>query len=146
MSSECSSRLQVESMQHNHCWCSVAQSCPTLCDPMDCSMPGFPVLQPSAGACSNSLSWWCHPIILSSVISFSSCLLSFPASRSFPVSQFFTSGGQSIEASASASVLPMNIQHKHYLLTGYLKINVVIKKKTATTDMPLLTYRLLIST
>ena len=58
----------------------------------------------------NSWSWWCHPSISSSVIPFSSCLQSFPASGSFPVSQFFTSGGQSIRISASASVLPMNIQ------------------------------------
>ena len=61
---------------------------------------------PTPGACSNScpLSQWCHPTILSSVIPFSSCLQSFPASRSFPVSHFFTLGGQSIGASASASV------------------------------------------
>ena len=55
-------------------------------------------------------SWWCHPTISSSVIPFSSCLQSFPASGSFPMSQFFTSGGQGIGVSASASVLPMNIQ------------------------------------
>ena len=62
-------------------------------------------------ACSNScpLSQWCHPTI-SSVIPFSSCLQSFPASGSFPMSQFFTSGGQSIGISGSASVLQMNIQ------------------------------------
>ena len=67
---------------------------------------------PTPGVCSNScpLSWWCHPIILSSVVPFSSCLQSFPASGSFPMSQFFASGGQSIGASASALVLPMNIQ------------------------------------
>ena len=53
---------------------------------------------------------WCHPTISSSVIPFFSCLQSFPASGSFPVNQFFASGGQSIGASASASVLPMNIQ------------------------------------
>ena len=53
---------------------------------------------------------WCHPTISSSVIPFSSCLQSFPASVSFQMSQFFTSGGQSIGISASASVLPMNIQ------------------------------------
>ena len=72
----------------------------------------FPCPSPSAIACPNScpLSWWCHPTILSSVILFSSCLQSFPASRSFPMSQFFASGGQSIGASASASVPPMNIQ------------------------------------
>ena len=55
------------------------------------------------------LSWWCHPTISSSVVS-SSCLQSFPASESFQVSQFFTSGGQIIGASASSWVLPMNIQ------------------------------------
>ena len=64
------------------------------------------------GACSNScpLSQWCHPTISTSVIPFSSHLQSFPASGSFPMSQFFASGGQSIGVSASASVLPMNIQ------------------------------------
>ena len=69
-----------------------------------------PLLSP--GACSNSwpLSRWSHPTISPSVIPFSSCLQSFPASGSFPMSQFFSSGGQSIGASASASVLPMNIQ------------------------------------
>ena len=62
--------------------------------------------------CSNScpLSRWCHPTISSFVIPFSSHLQSFPASGSFPMSQFFTPGGQSIIVSASASVLPMNIQ------------------------------------
>ena len=62
--------------------------------------------------CSNSCPWsqWCHPTISSSVVPFSSCLQSFPASGSFPVSQFFTPGGQSIGVSASASVLPMNIR------------------------------------
>ena len=57
-----------------------------------------------------SIDWWCHPTISSSVIPFSSCLQSFPASGYFPMSQFFTSGGQSIGVSASASVLPMNNQ------------------------------------
>ena len=67
----------------------------------------------SPGACSNScpLSWWCHPTISSFVIPFFSCFQSYPASGSFPVSQFFTSGGQSIGASASASVPPMNIHN-----------------------------------
>ena len=61
---------------------------------------------------TNSCSWsqWCHPTISSSVVPFSSCLQSFPASRSFQMSQFFPSGVQSIEISASASVLPMNIE------------------------------------
>ena len=72
-------------------------------------LPG-PSLSP--GVCSNScpLSWWCHPTISSSATPFSSCLQSFPASGSFPMSWFFASGGQSIGASASASVLPLNIQ------------------------------------
>ena len=63
-------------------------------------------------ACSNScpVSQWCHPSISSSIVPFSSCLQSSPASGSFPMSQFFASGGQSIGASASASVLPMNTQ------------------------------------
>ena len=64
---------------------------------------------PTPKACSNAClsSQWCHPSISSSVVPFSSCRRSFPASKSFPVSQFFTSGGQSIGVSASASVLPM---------------------------------------
>ena len=72
----------------------------------------LPCPSPTPGSCSNSClpSQWCHPTISSSVIPFSSCLQSFPASGSFPMSQFFASGGQSIGASASASVLPMNIQ------------------------------------
>ena len=84
----------------------VAQSCPTLWNPMDCSTPGFPVHHQLPNSCP--LSWWCHPTILSSVVSFSSCLQSFPASGSFQMSQLFTSGGQSIGVSASTSVLPMN--------------------------------------
>ena len=164
---------------------SVAKSCPTLCDPEDCSTPGFPVhhqllkltqthihwvsdtvqpfhplpspspltfslyvsldlkwvsldslclliqfscvqlfvthgLQharlpcpsPTPSACSNSCSssQWCHQAISSSVVPFSSCLQSFPASGSSPMSQVFASGGQSIGVSASASILPMNTQ------------------------------------
>ena len=71
-----------------------------------------PCPSPTPRVYSNScpLSPWCHPAISSSVIPFSSCLQSFPASGSFQISQFFTSGGQSIGVSASASVLPMNIQ------------------------------------
>ena len=69
-----------------------------------------PSLSPGVCANSCSLSWWCHPTMSSSVAPFSSLLQSFPASGSFPMSQFFTSGGQSFGASTSASVLPMNIQ------------------------------------
>ena len=66
----------------------------------------------SPGVCSHScpLNWWCHPTISLSIIPFSSCLQSFPASGSFPMSQFFASGGQSIGVSASTSVLPLSIQ------------------------------------
>ena len=78
---------------------SVAQSCPTLCDLMDCSMPGFLVHhQLWELAQIRPLSWWCHPTISCSVVPFSSYLQSFPASGSFQMSQFFTSGGQSIGA------------------------------------------------
>ena len=84
-----SNSLQPHELQH------VRLSCPS----------------PSPRACSNScpLSWWCHPTVSSSVAP-SFCFQPFPASGSFPVSQLFTSGGQSIGASDSASVLPMNIQ------------------------------------
>ena len=79
----------------------------------------------SPGACSNScpLSQWCHPTISSSVVPFSSCLQSSPTSGSFPMSQFFPSGGQSIGASASASVLPMNTQGWFHLgWTGWISL------------------------
>ena len=89
---------------------AVAQSCPTLFDPTEYSMPGFPVhhqLQVYSNSCP--LRQWCHPTISSSVVPFSSCLQSFPASGSFQMSQFFASGGQNIGVSASVSVLPVNI-------------------------------------
>ena len=72
----------------------------------------LPCPLPIPRACSNLCPsrQWCHPTISSSVVPFSSWFQSFPASGSFPMSQFFTSGGQSIGASVSASVLPMNIQ------------------------------------
>ena len=112
----------------------VAQSCPTLSNPMDCSLPGSsihgvsqarvlewgaiafsarpPCPSPTPGVYSNSclFSQWCHLTISSFVVPFSFCLQSFPASRSFQISKLFTSGDQSIGVSASASVLPMSIQ------------------------------------
>ena len=71
-----------------------------------------PCPSPTSRAYSNSCpsNWWCHPTISSSIIPFSSCLQSFPASGSFQMSQFFASGSQRIGASASTSVLPMNTQ------------------------------------
>ena len=100
-----------EPLHVNFKFSSVAQSCPTLWDPMDCSTPGFPVhhqLQELTQTHVHQV--WGHPTISSSVIPFSSCLQSLPESGSFPISQFFVLGGQSIRVSASASVLPVNIQ------------------------------------
>ena len=90
---------------------SVTQSCPTL-QPHKLQHARPPSPSPTPGVHSNSgpLSRWCHPAISSSVIPFSSCPQSFPASVSFQMSQLFLSGGQSIEVSASISVLPMNTQ------------------------------------
>ena len=90
---------------------SVIQLCPTL-RPHGLQHARLPCPSPTPRGCSNSCSssWWCHPTILSFVIPFFSQLQSFSASGSFPRSQFFTPGGQSIRVSASASVLPMNIQ------------------------------------
>jgi len=88
----------------------VAQLCSTLCNPKDCSMPGLPVHHQLLEFTHTHVHWWCHPTISSSVIPFSSCPQFLPASGSFQMSQFFISGGQSTGASASASILPMNIQ------------------------------------
>ena len=84
-----------------------------------------PCPSPTPGVYSNScpLSWWCHPTISSSAVPFSSCLQSFPASGSFPMSQLFTWDGQSIGVSASASVLPMNTQEWSPLgWTGWISL------------------------
>ena len=85
----------------------------------------LPCPSPSPRVCSNSClsSWWCHPTISSSIVPFSFCLQPFPTSRSFPMSQLFVSGGQSIGASASTSVLPVNIQDWFPLgLTGLISL------------------------
>ena len=90
---------------------SVAQSCPTL-QPDEPQHTRPPCPSPTPGIHPNPCpsSQWCHPTISSSVVPFSSCLQSFPASGSFQMSQLSTSGGQSIEVSASTQVLPVNIQ------------------------------------
>ena len=90
---------------------SVAQSCPTL-PPHELKHSRPPCPSPAPGIYPNPcpLCQWCHSTISSSVIPFSSCLQPFPALGSFEISQIFTSGGQSIGVSASASVLPMNTQ------------------------------------
>ena len=87
---------------------SVIQSCPTL-RPHGLQHARHPCPSPTPGVDSNScpLNRWCHPTILSSVVPFSSCLQSFPASGSFPMSQFFASGGQSI-GSFRFSISPSN--------------------------------------
>ena len=85
-------------------------------------LPCF-LLSPGVSSNSCPLSQWCHPTTSSSVIPFTSCLRSFPASGSFPLSWLFTSGGQSIRASASASVPPMNIHDLFPLaLTGLISL------------------------
>ena len=108
---------------------SITESCPNLSSATDCSTPGFSVhhqlqelneihVHDDHVMPSHNPKWWCHPTISFSVIS-SSCIQSFPGSGSFPTSQLFASGSQSIGASASASVLPMNIQCWFHLgLTG----------------------------
>ena len=91
---------------------SVAQSRLALCKPHGLQHGRLPCPSSTPEACSNSClsSWWCHPTISSSVIPLSYHLQSSPVSGAFTMSQFFTSGGQSIGASASASVLPVDIQ------------------------------------
>ena len=90
---------------------SVAQLCPTLCDPMNRSTPGPPVHHQLLESTQTNVHWVSVAIQpSSSVIPFSSCPQSFPASGSFQMNQLFATGGQSIAVSASASVLPMNTQ------------------------------------
>ena len=96
--------------QFPYCCCAVAQSCLTLCHLVNCGRPGFPVLHHLLEFAQTHVHWMSDAIQPSSVVPFSSCLQSFPASGSFQMSQLFTSGGQSTGPSASASVLPMNIQ------------------------------------
>ena len=116
------SSLQFSSVQVR----SVAQSCPTLCDPMNRSTPGLPVHHQlleftQVHLCASS--WWCYPANLSSVVPFSSCPQSLPASGFFPMSHLFASGGQVIGASDSAPVLPMNIQGWFPLgFTGFISL------------------------
>ena len=102
----------------------VVQLCLTL-RPHGLQHARLPCPSPTLGVYSNSCpsSWWCHPTITSSVVPFSSLLQSFPASGSFPISEFLTSGGQSIGVSASTSVLPMNTQDWLPLgLTGLISL------------------------
>ena len=103
--------LQLPPLPGGLCCYTVAQSCMTLGDPMECSTSGFPVLHHLPEYVQTHVYWVSGSIQTScSVVPFSFSLQSFPASDSFQMSQLFASGGQSIGASASASVLPMNIQ------------------------------------
>ena len=102
---------------------SVAQSCPTVCYPMDCSMPGFPVPHHLLELAQTHIHWVSEVIQPSCPLSFSSCLLSFPASECFLMSQLFISVGQSIRVSASASILLMDM-HGWFpsVLTGLVSL------------------------
>ena len=103
---------------------SVAQSCLTICDPMDCSTPGFPAYHQLWELTQIHVHWASNAIQPSHPVGpLSSCLQSFPASGSLLVCQFFPSGHQSIRLSASASVLPTNIQDWFPLgLTGLISL------------------------
>ena len=105
------------------CCCSIAELCLTPCDPMDCSTPGFPILHQLLSFTQTHVHWVDDVIQPSCpIIPFSSCLLSF-LSKSFLVSQLFTSCSKSIGTSASASVFPMNIQDWFPLgLTGLISL------------------------
>ena len=109
------------------CPCSVTKLCPTLCDPMDYSTPGFPDLHHLPELAQICVHWVGDAIQPSHPLTrFSSCPQSFPASRSFPESRLLASGGQSIGASASVSVLAMNIQSWFPLgLTGLISMQAV---------------------
>ena len=102
---------------------SVAQSCPTLCHPMNRSTPGLPVHHqlPEFIQTQCPSTWWCHPATSSSVVPFSSCSQSLPASESFPMSQLFAWDGRSIGVSASASFPPKSTQDQSPLeWTGWI--------------------------
>ena len=107
-----------------HKFSSVTQSCPTLrSHGLQHARPPCPSTTPGVYPKSCPWSRWCHPTISSSVVPFSSHLQTFPASESFQRSQVFTSGGQSIGVSASASVLPMNTQNWFPLgWTGWISL------------------------
>ena len=111
--------------------------------------PPYPTPTPGVHSNSCPLSWWCHPTVSFSVIPFYSHLQSFPASGSFPMSQLFTSSGQSIGVSASASVLPMNTHNWSPLgRTGWISLqskglsrvfsNTIVQKNTREGSLSLL--------
>ena len=101
--------LNVPRFSSFQCSCSVVSNSLWPHEPQH-SRPPCPSSTPGVYPNQRPLNWWCHPTISSSVVPFSSCPQSFPASGSFQMSQLFTSGGQSIGISASTSALPMNTQ------------------------------------
>ena len=112
------------------CWCcSVGKWCPNLCAPWTAALQTFLSFTVSLSLLKlMPVESMMHPTISSSVVSFSSCLKSFSASGSFLMSQFFASGGQSIGASASASVLPMNIQDWFpFRWTGWISLGLAVQ-------------------
>ena len=112
----CQALLSMEFSSPEYWSGLLTQLCLTFFDLMDCSMPGFPVLHHLP---EFAQTWCCHPAILFSVVPF----LIFPSIRVFSVSQLFTADGQSIGASASVSVLPVNIQGSVPLeLTGLISL------------------------
>ena len=111
--------VQFSSVQFS----SVAQSCLTLCDPKNRSTPGLPVHDHLPEFTdSRPSSPWCHPATSSSVVPFSSCSQSLPASESFPMSQLFAWGSQSTGVSALASVLPKKSQGWSSEWTGWISL------------------------
>ena len=100
------------------------QSCSTLCDPIDCGMPGLHVQYQLPEFTQTHVTWvgWCHPTISSSVIPFSPLPQSLPASGFFQMSKFSAAGGQNIGVSASASVLPMNIGIMDWFPLGWISL------------------------
>ena len=101
---------------------SVTQSCPALCDPMDCSTPGFPIHHQLPELAQTHVHWVNDDIQPSYPVILFSCLQSFPASGTFLMSQLSASCDQSVGASLSASVLPTNIQGWFPLLTGWISL------------------------
>ena len=102
-----------------------------------------PCPSPAPGVYPNScpLSQWYHLTISYSVVPFSSCLQSFPTSRSFQMSQLFTSGGQNIEVSASTSVLPMNTQDWFPLgWTGWISLQTIVTVMLTLINVDMLTF------
>ena len=121
-------RMKIEDLFVNLSMCSIQCSCSVMSDslrPHEVQHARPPCPSPTPGIHPNPcpLSRWCHPAISSSVMLFSSCPQSLPASESFPMSQLFASGGQNIGVSASTSVLPMNTQDWSSLgWTGWISL------------------------